>query len=318
MWPSDLPCSRRQVVHRLAAAWTLLGAYPVWAQQPQVMVWTSEASGPQQDVLQALKRRWQGVVEVSAQRLEPGRVPDASAQLLVHVVLGARTLRAWADAQSAWPERVRLVPVLAALVPRLSVDALADRLPPGSAAVWLDQPPERFARLIVRAFPQARRVGVLQGMQSAPALDRLAPVLQQHQLTMVRSPLVTDPQMLFSALSTILPDVDVLLAQPDSVLFNPDTLQNVLITSYRQRVPLVGFAESHVRAGATVGLFTQPADVAGQVATAVQHLLGAGRLPAATWSSGARVAVNTQVAHSLGLTLPEAGELESWVDGGSR
>lgn len=291
----------------------------LWAQPPGVLVWISEAQGPQYEVAQALQHHLSNVADVTVRLIEWGAVPEGiPAQAHIHIVLGARTLRTWGAAQSNWAWPYRDAPALAALVPRQSADAMWNQLSAGSSAIWLDQSPERFARLIRKAFPQAQRVGVLQGMQSAAALDRLTPVLQAYQLSVVRSPLVTDPQRLFSALSAVLPQVDVMLAQPDSVLFNSETLQNVLITAYRQRVPLVGFAESHVRAGATVGLYTQPMDLVTQILSSIEQWRVMGHLPKPAWSSTVRVAANHQVARSLGLDLPSAAELESWVSGGQR
>lgn len=83
-------------------------------------------------------------------------------------------------------------------------------------------------------------------------------------------------------------------------------------------MPVVTFSEPHVRAGATLGLFTTPGDVAVQMEAAVQDWATARRWPADAFAAHGRVAVNAQVARSLGLDLPSVEHMETMINRGRR
>jgi ABC-type uncharacterized transport system substrate-binding protein len=99
----------------------------------------------------------------------------------------------------------------------------------------------------------------------------------------------------------VLAEADVLLALPDTRVFNAGSLQNILITTYRQRVPLVAFSAAYVKAGATLALYASPAQAASQAAAMVRIFLGGRGLLPPQSALEFSVALNERVARSLGL-----------------
>lgn len=241
------------------------------------------------------------------QRMEP---TEGGRQLVL--ALGTKALRDAAQraAQSpAWAQ----IPVLAALLPQSAWRSLAAGLPRGSSAIWLDQPLERFVELARQALPQRRRLGVLFGPSSklvAPLLERAATT---RGMSLVKATVEVPATDLFPALQGVLQDSDVLLALPDPVLYNAESLQNILIATYRQRVPMISYTASHVRAGVTMALHTPIDEVATQVVRVLRQFVNLGTLPAPETSHGFVVVVNEQVARSLALGLPETAELQAAV-----
>ncbi len=317
MWSSDLSLlNRRQLWAWPLAAAALLGVPAgVAGQAARVRVWVSDTGGAQGEVIGHLRRLWGTQVQMEVQPVPP--VPVLPGEARLHLTLGVRPLvelSAMVQRQpGAWT-----APVLAALLPEAAYAAVARSLPAGSSGVWLDQPPERYLSLIQQAMPRRRRVGVLFGPASAalePALDRAA---SDRQLVLVKSRVQEETQSLFPLLRNLLAESDVLLALPDPLIFNTATLQNILIATYRQRIPVVSYAESHVRAGATLSLFITPQEVARQVVSATQALWAGGSLPAPMRAASGTVAVNEQVARSLGLDMPDAEALQRTLAGESR
>lgn len=197
-------------------------------------------------------------------------------------------------------------PVLAILVPRLAFHQAADpaRLRAGLlSAVYLDQPPERQMELIRLALPKARRVGVLVGDGWKMHTAALEGAARERGLSLVKSQV--GPDGLFPALQALLPDIDVLLALPDSEVFNSQTAANILTAAYRRQVPLFGFSPAYVKAGALMALYSTPAQVGKRGGEMLRQAMSINSLPPPQWPSDFTVGVNRDVARSLGVALEE-------------
>lgn len=204
------------------------------------------------------------------------------------------------------------VPVVASLLPRSAYDARieeAGRSTRAMSAVVLDQPIGRQMALIKRALPTWSRVGVLLGPQTRPQLPQLDRQARQRELRLVPSPAVDSLEQVYPALREVLQSADVLLALPDAVLYNSSSLQNILLASYRARVPLVAFSPVHVKAGALMAVHTTPAQVARHTAGVVRGWLAGRGLPPVQVPREFDVVVNSHVANSLGLRIDEATQI---------
>ena len=202
-------------------------------------------------------------------------------------------------------------PVLSALLPRSSFERIlriSGRKVSGQlSAIYLDQPLSRQVALIRLALPSVRRVGVLWGTESfihAPALRSLAP---SSGFQFVEANVIAS-EPLFPDLKRVLDDSDVLLALADPTVFNSNTIQNVLLASFRARVPVLAFSPAYVRAGALMALYVTPTQVGQQVASVVRGVLQGKPLPSSpSYAQNFSVAVNEHVARSLGLALDADG-----------
>ena len=290
----------------------LVGAWSTAAPAEEAGVWLalSEAGGPYVEAAHALRdeltapatRRaevrlgaWQELLA------NPGRPP----QLIV--TIGAAAFRGVIeDAQRGGA--VANVPVLAILVPRAFYESLAGKARAPTSAVLLDQPLGRYLDLLRLAMPERKRLGVLLGAESAQSSTALAKAATARGMQLFVAQVGSDED-LYPALRNVLNDADVLLALPDSRVFNTGSLQNILITTYRQRVPVVAFAPGYVRAGATLALYSSPAQAAAQAAAAVRGFLGGRGLPPPQPATEFSVAVNDRVARSRGLSVDEQSNL---------
>jgi ABC-type uncharacterized transport system substrate-binding protein len=97
---------------------------------------------------------------------------------------------------------------------------------------------------------------------------------------------------------------EFVLAHPDPGVFSPQTIQSILLTTYRARVPLFGFSPAYTRAGALLSLHTGSGQLAEQAAEMARQFWQAGALPAAQYPRDYEVSVNRQVARSLGVEVP--------------
>lgn len=201
----------------------------------------------------------------------------------------------------AAPQRT---PVLALLLPSATYAALARGA--GSrpvSAVFLDQPETRLAAALAEAVPTARRVGVLVSDESREPAERLRTALRRHGSALaVRA--VADSSEVLPALEILLDDLDVLVVLPDSRISNRYTVPALLLQTYRHRIPVLGFSQSWLSAGAALAVFSTEAQVADAGLAAIRETLTTGALPPPRHPPQFVVAVNRYVARSLGLTLP--------------
>jgi len=201
------------------------------------------------------------------------------------------------------------VPVLATLLPRAAFDASQGGGGRAVSAVVLDQPLGRQLALIRRALPDRRRVGVLPGPRTRPQLGTLEREAAARGLRLFAAPSVEAAEGIYPALKEALAEADVLLALPDPVVYNGASLQNILLASYRARVPLVAFSPAYVKAGALLAVYSTPAQVARHAAGMARDWLAGRGLPPPQSPREFAVIANPRVAASLGLPLDDVAQI---------
>ena len=205
------------------------------------------------------------------------------------------------------------IPVLCILLPKSTYEAMLVTAKINSSqrrisAIYLDQPLSRQLDLIKQALPKNNRLGVVLGPESSRDTDRLQILAEARGLTLTLERAQRD-SALYPALQRALADTDVFLAVPDPYVINPETAQNVLLTSFRQRVPVIGFSAAYVRAGALAAVFSSPAQIGTEAGEIARQVYRGQPLGAAKYPKYFSVAINRQVANSLNLVLEEEATL---------
>jgi ABC-type uncharacterized transport system substrate-binding protein len=268
------------------------------------------------EAIQAEVRRVPGsrVVVAVAGTPAADELARASPRLLVAV----GTLAAQVALRTGDPR----LPLLCVLIPRLSFESMlaatraaearADSEPRRVSALFLDQPPARQLELIRQALPDMLRVGMVLGPDAARDLERLQAAADPHGLKLVVEQVARDTE-LFPALQRVMGDSSVFLALPDPRVINADTAQNVLLTSFRMRRPVVGYSAAYVRAGALAAVYSTPSQIGTQTGQIVQAFLGGGPLPAPQFPRQFSVTVNHKVARSLGIELDDGDAIRARI-----
>lgn len=232
-------------------------------------------------------------------RADPG-------QLLVAVGTGAME----ALAQKNLPQ-----PVLSVLVPRAAFEKTArqsGRLgdPRNFSVITLDQPWARQFALIRHALPGRTKVGILLAPNSTELATALSAAAKAAGFVAIIETVDGEADLL-PALKRLLGESDVLLAVPDPLIYNRNTVQSILLTTYRHQVPLLGFSPSYVKAGAIAAVFSVPEQIGQQAAEMIQRLAAERRLPPPQPPRYFSVGVNAQVARSLGISLDDEASLNN-------
>lgn len=218
------------------------------------------------------------------------------------VVLGTPAAQAVANTESRLPQ-------LFVLVTQHGFSTLFSgrKTPPPQAvsAVFLDQPVSRQLDLVRLALPGLGRIGVLLGPASRSQAPMLERVTAERGLRL-SSAYVEDGKSLYAGLRQVVDTADILMAIADPLVFNANTVQNILLTTFRARVPLLAHSPAYVKAGALLAIYSTPTQLGGQAGVIARAFLQGAPLPAPRHPVEFAVSVNPHVARSLGLDLDEA------------
>lgn len=226
----------------------------------------------------------------------------------IAVALGVASLRRLLQRPDTARQIVVVLITRAALKQELARAMVPGRLGRNLHAIVLDQPLERYLELIRLALPQRNRVAILLGREDEmPSLgERFQARGRDFEVHMAR---MQNESELLGQLERLLSQSDVLLALPSPLVHNRNTVQPLLLTTYRQGVPVVAYSEAYVQAGALLALYTTPAQLGRQTVEQILQLMQGRSLPALQVPQYFSVSVNATVARSLGLSLPGADVL---------
>ena len=234
-------------------------------------------------------------------------LPEAEKKAGLIVTVGVRA--------GEWVASHTEKPVLAAMLPSYKYDEIRAQHHSGApfSAIFVDQPWTRQVSLIRAALPGFRKIGVLRSPDDGLDMTELHALLRKQGDVLVERVMEPDAS-LFTNLSDVLSQSDVLLAMPDGAIYNGSNIRNILLSSYRQRVPLIGLSQAYVNAGALCAVYSTPEDLALQASAATAGFARNRRLPGAQFPRFYSVAVNREVAMMLGIRIHSAEQLKQQIE----
>lgn len=266
-----------------------------------VTIVTSEDGGAYDVFTEALRNK----LEASRFVWSIKRVGDALTESDLYIAVGMKAASELTSQTS---------PVFNVFIPKAGYD----KLPRDSIArvssrstIYLDQPIERQLFLLRAVLPKVKHVGVLYATPPA-GISTLRRMAIENNLVL-HEKTVGQEQVLSDALEEVLEVSEVLLAVPDTNVYNAGTIRNILLTSYRKQIPLIGISQAYVKAGALCAIYSSPVQIATQAAEAVKQFSESGKLPPNQYAKEFEISVNTQVARSLNLIIKDADELRNEI-----
>lgn len=203
------------------------------------------------------------------------------------------------------------LPQLHALVSR-SDHALHRKTAHRASAIYLEQPLKRQLAFIRFLMPEKRRIGVLLSSRSNDQRSRLESLAEQQGFDLQVAEVVSAKQI-GKQLRTLTARIDSLLALPDPTLYNSKTLAGILLTAYRDNIPVIGFSAGMVKAGAIAGIYSSPQTAGTEAADAGLGLLR-GEAPFEAYPTLFEARVNRSVARALHIRLPTDSQIADWRD----
>lgn len=264
----------------------------------EIRVVTGPDSPSGRQMLQALRQRWPTLLaDANPAAFEARKGPA------LYITLGTSALHKAMAADLRSPVLSVMVAsqVLRQLVPAAAEgDARAKERP--WTALHADTSPQSQLLLAQALLGSRAHVGVLLSEASAHLekglLQAAAPLGMALEIERVA------PSADAARALTRLRDAEALLAVADSSLYTAETLRSVLESTYRRSMPVIGFSAATVAAGTLASTYSSIDDMAADVADMVDEL-SAGNVPEARHPRRWRVAINDNVARSLGIQIDD-------------
>lgn len=156
-------------------------------------------------------------------------------------------------------------------------------------------------------FPQQKTVAILFNPdENAAVVQSAKAISQQEELKLVAIP-VDSPKELPYALEQLASNIEILFAIPDETVMSVNTAKEVLLTSFRNKVPLIGLSDNWVKSGAFYALSWDYKDLGHQCADLAQKLLGGASVQTIPPEHPRKVAytINAKIAEHMNLEIPE-------------
>jgi ABC-type uncharacterized transport system substrate-binding protein len=99
---------------------------------------------------------------------------------------------------------------------------------------------------------------------------------------------------------------EVLLAMPDSGVYNAENIRNILLSTYRHKQGVIGFSADMVKAGALASTYSEVEDINAQVAELAAAFVATGELAPPQFPRYFSTIVNEGVARSLDIEVGDA------------
>jgi hypothetical protein len=190
--------------------------------------------------------------------------------------------------------------VIAAFTSSQVWHAIVDRLPAARArmmtAVYAEPAPADQVRLAALLYRRPVRVAAILGPDTGflqPALLGQAEVLRAGREDNMGDVLARIGRS------------EVLLALPDSAIYNPENIRNILLSTYRRKQAVIGFSSDMVKVGALATTYSEIEDINAQVAEMAAGFVATGALPPPQFPRYFRTAINEGVARSLDIAVSD-------------
>jgi putative ABC transport system substrate-binding protein len=199
------------------------------------------------------------------------------------------------------------VPVVYAMVlnPPSIIGADARNVTGASMNIPVEQP----IRLLKQLGPQIKRIGVIFNRARTGNLVRRAQAVARDEDLELVTREIGSAKDVVAALQSFQDGIDALWIVPDETVLSQAVVQEMLLFSYRRKIPLLGVSDRHAQMGALFALsFASGEDIGRQAGELAQAILG-GRAAADVPSTNARklfLTVNLKAAQKLGLEVPPA------------
>jgi putative tryptophan/tyrosine transport system substrate-binding protein len=171
----------------------------------------------------------------------------------------------------------------------------------------MNVPVDQSIRLFRQLGPQIRRIGVIYNPAKTGYLVQRAQAAARAHGAQLLGREVSSPKEAITALESMQDTIDALWILPDETTLAPPVVQQMLLVSYRRKIPLLGLSESQVQMGALLSLsFASGEDIgrqAGELCNAILAGKAASDIPYTT-ARQLKLAVNLKAAQKLGLEIP--------------
>lgn len=263
------------------------------SQRYDLQIITADQSRSTGLIVDALRGRFPAAsVSSQVRRSAPRKQP-------IYLAIGPEALRYLAKSGASGP-------ILSAFTSHKVFHAVLDKTPGRNSmlsGVYADPSPVQQFQLISLIYRKPIKVGVILSSDNEhiEAALRRSVTPRQAEVTYER----LAPGEDINRVLTRLADVQAILATPDSVVYNAETIRTILVSTYRRNQAVIGFSAAVVKAGALASTFSDIEDTVAQIEEMISEYETTGRLPEPQFPRYFDVDVNEDVARSLNIVISD-------------
>ncbi len=127
---------------------------------------------------------------------------------------------------------------------------------------------EKFRQLV----PTIRKIGALYSSRTAYIVEQARDWAASHSIELITCEVVK-PSDLPGAVDSLTRSCDGIWAIPDELIYTPQSTKHILLESFRNRIPVMGFSPSFVRSGALFALSVDHKFIGLQAGLLVREIL---------------------------------------------
>jgi ABC transporter substrate binding protein len=178
------------------------------------------------------------------------------------------------------------------------------------AILYMTQPYCRQIELIKLLNDQWKTISIINNSKNPIDRTTLRECANRHGFKL-HNVTLSDEEDLTDKIRHALQHSDILLALPDSSVYNKKTVKNILLTSYRYRKPVVAFSKNFVTAGAIAAIHSNKDQIAENASNIIEQYFDSGsHFTQQTYHPETfEISINYQVFQALELPLPD----ETWI-----
>lgn len=262
----------------------------------RVLILHQQTSGFTQQLITRLQHDLssQNILVDSALHKNPGPQEKALDDYQLIIAMGSRTSKALLDSDND-------TPMLSLLMPENLALGFAQLYPQKKQwhSLLINQPLERYFHLISALLGKQADTGLILGTLSEQLQVDYQKAARStgHTLQVAN---IQQTEQLTESIKFLSQRSDVLLMSTDPEIYNKNTIRSILLSSYRHRLPVIGFSKSLTHAGAIAAIYSEPEQISQQAVKISLQILR-GETAEKTYSpEDFSVSVNFQVARSLG------------------
>ena len=184
-----------------------------------------------------------------------------------------------------------------------------------SSRLYISQPLCRQVKFVEALNPKWQSIGLIIGKSSTLTSTKISACSRTNSMSANIATIDSEGQLTVR-LKEILSKSDLLLALPDSGIYNSKTVKNILLTSYRSRKPVIGFSKSFSKAGALASIYSTPTQIA-ETATSIigKYITSGNRFSQKeNYPDDFEISINRQVFRALDMDPPDIEQLKDEIE----
>jgi putative ABC transport system substrate-binding protein len=169
-------------------------------------------------------------------------------------------------------------------------------------------PVEETIRLFKQLGPAIKRIGAIFSRTRTGYLVNRAESIARHEGLQLVTREITSPREITAALESLQDQIDALWILPDEMTLTQPALQQILLFSYRRKIPVLGLSERHAQLGALLALsFASSEDIGRQAAELSAAVLSGTKATEIPYTTPRQMSltVNLKTAGKLGIEVPK-------------